>query len=78
MVRNTKAKRPSVFASTLKIFSDRASSNRTEHASGEGSVHAFSIRGAQIQAALTPAAKSVPGMRRRDHSCRDWVPPCAR
>jgi hypothetical protein len=58
------------FASTLKIFSDRASSNRTEHASGEGSVHAFSICVARIQAALTPAAKSVPGMRRRDHSCR--------
>ena len=59
------------FASTLKIFADRVSSNRTEHASGEGNVHAFSICVAQIQAADAPADKPVPGVRRRDHSCRD-------
>ena len=62
---------PKCFDSTLKIFADRVSSNRTEHASGEGNVHAFSICVAQVQAADPPADKPVLDMRRGDHSCRD-------
>ena len=71
MVRNTKAKAPKCFASTLKIFADRASSNRTEQTSGERCVTAYSICVAQIEIAEFSAAKPVPGMRCRDHSCRD-------
>jgi hypothetical protein len=41
MVRNSKAKAPKCFDSTLKIFADRASSNGTEQASGEGAYMRF-------------------------------------
>ena len=51
---------PKCFDSTLKIFADRVSSNRTEHASGEGSVHAFSICVAQIQAPILQPLNPCP------------------
>jgi len=54
------------------------SSNRTEHASGEGSVHVFSVCVAQIHAADPSADKPVPDMRRGDRSCGDWTAPSAR
>ena len=71
MVSKHQGQAPKCFASTLKMFADQVSLNRTEHASGEGKTHAISICVSQIQSADSRAAKPVPGMRCRDHSCRD-------
>jgi|RhiMetStandDraft_4_1073278.scaffolds.fasta_scaffold10209_3 hypothetical protein len=69
MVRNIKAKR-SVFQlyKYLLIERPQAAPNKRR---AKGYVHAYSICVAQIEAADSPAAKPVSGMRRRDHSCRD-------
>jgi len=55
-----------------------ASTSRPNKRRAKGYVHAYSISVAQIEAADSPAAKPVPGMRRRDRSCRDRAPPSAR
>jgi hypothetical protein len=60
MVRNTKAKPPKCFASTLKMFADRVSSNRTEHASGEGKVMRFQYASLKSKAPILEPLNPCP------------------
>ena len=61
---------PKCFASTLKIFADRVSSNRTDTRVGRRErTCVFKMRRSNPKR-HSRAYKRVPDMRRRDHSCR--------